>query len=180
MTAHRVAVACGMAVLAMGAMEPAAAFDDQRTGGFDRTVAMDGGLTDQGVAVVGSDFDRRDDVTVLDRLDDRTSGFSRHRARGEQSRSIFTPYAGIGIDKLKLSMDLESGKMVLKKDKGFTRTRLILGMGYAVTEDLSLGLEYRALASDQPLFSLDVGSETLDLDTRFNRHNFLLTASYSF
>lgn len=164
MTAHRVAVACGMAVLAMGTMDPAAAFDDQQTIAFDRAAAIDrhyGGI-------------------LPDRLDAGTGGFARGKARGEQPRSNFTPYAGIGIDKIKLSMDLESGDVALKKDKGFNRPRLILGMDYSVTEDLSLGFEYRALASDNPLFSLDMGSETMNVDTRFTRHNVFLTARYRF
>lgn len=182
MTAHGVAVACGVTVLAMAAMEPAAAFDEQRTVAFDRTAAIVGSMTEPVTAATTTDidFDQHDKVIARDRSGVSAAGFGRGRARGEKPRSAFTSYAGIGIDKLKLSMDFDSGDVVLKKDKGFTRPRLILGMGYAVTEDLSLGLEYRALASDEPLFSLDMGSETLNVDTKFTRHNLFLTARYRF
>ena len=57
---------------------------------------------------------------------------------------------------------------------------MILGMGYAVTDALSLGFEYRAVAADEPLFSVDLGSETLNVDTRFTTHNVFLKAKYKF
>lgn len=181
MTAQSMAIACSMAVLAMGAIDRAAAFDDQQTVAFDRAGGIDGSVTDPVAAVAATDneFDRYYDAIVLDHLRTRTSGH-KGRARGEKPRSTFTPYAGIGFDKIKLAMDFESGDVALKKDKGFTRPRLILGMGYAVTEDFSLGLEYRALAADEPLFSYDVGSETMNVDTRFTRHHLFLTAKYKF
>jgi len=175
MTARGVAVACGMAVLAMRAIEPAAAFDDHPTVAFDPAVVAGGGVAD---AI--TDFDQHYDAILRDRLDARTGGFSSGQERRKQPRSPFKTYAGIGISKLKLSMDFDSGDIALKKDKGFSRPRLILGMGYRVNEDLSLGLEYRALAADEPLFSVDMGSETLNVDTRFTRHNVFLTAKYRF
>ncbi len=174
MTAHKAAVAYGMAVLAMGAMNPARAFDDHQIVAVDPAVAIDGDLAD-----ALTDFDQHYDAILHDRLA-RVGGFSSGPGRGKQSRSPFKAYGGIGISKFKLSMDFDSGDVALRKDRGFDRPRVILGMGYRVTEDFSLGFEYRALAADQPLFSLDVGSETLNVDTRFTKHNVFLTGRYKF
>lgn len=181
MTAHSIAVACSMAVLVMGDIDQAAAFEDRPTADFDRTIAADGSVGDPVAAAATTDIDvgQHHDAIVRDRLGTRTA-IGKYQARGEQPRPVFAPYAGIGIDKYKLSMDFENGKVALKKDKGFKRPRLILGMGYTVTEDLSLGFEYRALASNQPLFSLAVGSETLNVDTKFTTHNVFLKAKYKF
>lgn len=180
MTAQSMAVACSLAVLAMGAMDPAAAFDDRQTAAFDRPVATGGGVTDPAAIFTDIGVDQHDDVIALDHLDPMSSGFGRRQEGDEQPPSPFKAYAGIGVSKLKLSMDFDSGDVALKKDKGYSRPRLIFGMGYKITEDFSLGLEYRALAADEPLFSLDMGSETVNVDTRFTRHNVFLKAKYKF
>lgn len=159
MTARNVAIACGVAAVAIGAIDRAAAFEDRRGAAFNQAAGTAEVDVDQGYRA----RDRRDD-----------------EVRGAASRPAFVPYVGFGIDKVKLSMDFGSGDLALRKDKGYTRPRLIFGMGYAVTESVSLALEYRALASDEPLFSLDIGSRDMNFDTRFNRHNLFLRAQYRF
>ena len=90
------------------------------------------------------------------------------------------PYAGVGLGKINLAMQLETGELEWEKERDFTRTRLIAGVGYDATRHVSMGLEYLAVADNDPLFALNVGGESLELDTRFTNHYLNLRVQFKF
>jgi len=94
--------------------------------------------------------------------------------------SGFVPYAGLGVGVLALSMDLGSRDLVLVKEKRERRSRVFAGLGYALSPELTLGLEYRARAGSDPLVSVDLGGLSFDLDDPFADHDVTLSARYRF
>lgn len=202
MTAHRMAIACSMAALAMGTIDRTEAFDDRSTPahvdgehGADRkaqrpvlsaalhsNLERRNGASDAGPrAAPRSLFNEVLTATQqaefvgasLDQLRAREAKRTDDKRKNDQARSEFLPYAGLGFSKVKLSMDLDSRRVTLKKDRGYSQPRVILGMGYTLTESVSLGMEYRALAGAQPLFSPDTY-------TGLTGHNVFLTGRYRF
>lgn len=89
-------------------------------------------------------------------------------------------YAGMGVGKVRLGMDIDKMEMRWTKDSQSDPTRVVLGLGYDVTESLSFGLEYKMLADDSPLFSVDLGGQRLPMNTRFTDHKVDLTLRYRF
>ena len=59
------------------------------------------------------------------------------------------PYAGVGLSKINLAFQLETGELVMEKEHDFTRARLIAGVGYDATRHVSLGLEYLAVRAQR-------------------------------
>ena len=90
------------------------------------------------------------------------------------------PYAGVGLSKINLALRLETGELVMEKEHDFTRARLIAGVGYDATRHVSLGLEYLAVAANDPLFALNVGGESLEFDTRFTDHYLNFRVQFKF
>lgn len=90
------------------------------------------------------------------------------------------PYAGFGLGKINLAVQFETGELELEKEYDFMRARLIAGVGYEVTERVSFGLEYLAVADNDPLFALNVSGEDVELNTRFTNHYLSLRAQIKF
>ncbi len=89
-------------------------------------------------------------------------------------------YAGMGVGKVRLGMDIDKMEMRWTKDSRSDPTRMVFGLGYDVTESLSFGLEYKMLADDSPLFAVTVGGQELPMNTRFTDHKVDLTLRYRF
>lgn len=89
-------------------------------------------------------------------------------------------YAGMGVGKVRLGMDIDKMEMRWTKDEQSDPTRVVFGLGYDVTESLSFGLEYKMLADDSPLFAVTVGGQELPMNTRFTIHKVDLTLRYRF
>ncbi len=90
------------------------------------------------------------------------------------------PYAGFGLGKINLALQLETGEIEMEKERDFIRARLIAGMGYNINRHVSLGLEYLAVADNDPLFALNVSGQSLQFDTRFTNHYLNFRAQYKF
>ncbi len=93
-------------------------------------------------------------------------------------RALLLPYAGIGLGPFKLSVDLRDRDFWLVKDKSTRRLRAFAGISYTPLPNLDLILEYRALANGEPLFALDLGDLSLDVDTPFAVQTVALTVDY--
>jgi opacity protein-like surface antigen len=116
-------------------------------------------------------------------MDEAGSGKTPWRNGGRTAvdeRALLLPYAGIGLGPFKLSMDLDDLDVWLAKDKSSRRSRAFAGIGYTPLPDLNLNLEYRALAAGEPLFALDLGNLSLDIDTPFEIQTVALTVNYRF
>jgi hypothetical protein len=92
----------------------------------------------------------------------------------------FVPYAGFGLGKIDLAVQLETGELELERERDFTRTRLIAGVAYEATRQVSLGLEYLAVADNDPLFAVNVSGQSYEFDTRFTNHYLSLRVQYEF
>lgn len=111
---------------------------------------------------------------------------TRHRAANLTSggrtaldeQSLLLPYAGLGLGPFKLSMDLRDLDVWLAKDKSTRRSRAFAGFSYTPLPNLDLNLEYRALANGEPLFALDLGNLSLDIDNPFEVQTVALTVNY--
>jgi hypothetical protein len=97
-----------------------------------------------------------------------------------ESFSRLVPYAGLGIGAIKLSMKLGNRDLVLGKEKGERQSRVFAGLGYAIAPNMTLGLEYRALAGGDPLVSVDLGGLAFDIDNPFEDHDVYLRLGYRF
>ncbi len=90
------------------------------------------------------------------------------------------PDAGFGLGKINLALQLETGEIEWEKERDFMRARLIAGVGYDINRHVSLGLEYLAVADNDPLFALNVSGQSLEFDTRFTNHYLNFRARYRF
>ena len=92
--------------------------------------------------------------------------------------SLLLPYAGVGLGPFKLSMDLRDLDVWLAKDKSTRRSRAFAGFSYTPLPNLDLNLEYRALANGEPLFAVDLGNLSLNIDNPFEVQTVALTVNY--
>ena len=204
MTAHRLAIAGGMAMVAMGHLGHAAAEEGPEATALEAAVvsqAVDSpkamsaprpgfqihltGASDAGTAMAESvppwrraELEAESQRIEVDSIDLGSLGGPRRRGAGDR-RSAFLAYAGLGMGKLKLSMDLDNGNLQLGKEKHNQRSRLFLGMRYRMAPRTSLALEYRAMAGDGSLFELDLGGQTFSAD-RLNVHDLRMSFRYRF
>lgn len=108
----------------------------------------------------------------------RSSGPRRHQGLGfsrpdRQSRDRpprLYPYVGLGVGKVKMSMNLNNSDLDWNKDKSSRRARAFTGFTYDFSPDLQMGLEYRAVATGDPMFELDLGGLDLEVDNPFSDH----------
>ncbi len=100
--------------------------------------------------------------------------------KGDDDKGPFFTYAGLGLGKVKFSMDLNNGDLELAKEKQYRRTQLFLGMGYGFAPGTSLALEYRLATGSDPLFEKDDGIAALGSNSKFNNHNVLLNLRLGF
>ncbi len=203
MTAHRLAIAGGMAMVAMGHFGHAAAEEGPEAAALEAAAvsqAMDRpkatsaprpgvrihleSASDAGAAMAETvppwhraELEAESRRIEVDSIDlGSLGGPGRRRSDG---RETFLAYAGLGMGKLKLSMDLDSGNLKLGKEKRNGRSRLFLGMRYRMAPRTSLLLEYRAIAGDGSLFELDLGGQTFSAD-RLNVHDLRMSFRYRF
>ncbi len=183
MKKQKVALACGMAVLAAANIDPAAAQNLYDEASTISAINLDIGRDFGAGGPLGYEdhlFLRHDSARNAPRADfdsirpdgprSAVNGETGARKRPVKRKRTFVPYAGFGIGKIKASMDLSTQGVVLKKDKGFgSKSRVILGLGYEFAPRATLGLEYRALASDDPLFSANIGGGTFDVNAKYTK-----------
>jgi len=84
--------------------------------------------------------------------------------------SHFTPFIGGGLGFANVEYDLDS--MDGKEDDNVMAYQLILGVGFAATEQLSIDLQYRYFATADP--------EIDGSDVEYQTHNIMLGLRYSF
>lgn len=175
MTAQGLAAICGVAVLALCATPRSATAEPWQTFGLD-----DGFLAKEFI-------DTRVAARGYEPMDGAADGMG-IRFFGEgglwgllpKLSGPVVPYAGFGLGKINVAMDLETGDVELEKENRFTKARLILGVAYPMSKSVSLGMEYHAVASNDPLFSLDISGQSLEFDTKFTRHFLNLNVRYEF
>ncbi|MDH3594550.1 MAG: outer membrane beta-barrel protein [Rhodospirillales bacterium] len=202
MTAHRLAIAGGMAMVAMGHFGHAAAEEGPEAAALEAaavsqavdrpkaTSAPRPGVqihlkspSDAGAAMAETvppwqraELEAESQRIEVDSIDLGSLGGLRRAGDG---RGGFRAYAGLGMGKLKLSMDLDSGNLKLGKEKRSGSSRVFLGMRYRMAPRTSLALEYRAMAGDNPLFELDLGGQTFSAD-RLSVHDLRMSLRYRF
>ncbi len=98
--------------------------------------------------------------------------------RQEDPLSALRLYTGLGLGAVQLSMDVGDTAVRWAKDKSTLRSRVFTGLTYDLSENLMLGMEYRALAVGEPLFALDLGGQHFELDNPFQDHVVDLKLSY--
>lgn len=98
---------------------------------------------------------------------------------GDESGPFFT-YAGLGLGKVKFSLDLNVGDLKLAKEKQYERTQLFLGTRYKLAPSTSLALEYRVVTGSDPIFESDTGLAAVGSSSKFNNHNILMNFRYNF
>ncbi len=98
---------------------------------------------------------------------------------GDKSGSFLT-YAGVGMGKIKFSLNLQSGGLKLAKEKQYKRTQLFLGTRYKLAPSTSLALEYRLVTGSDPIFESDSGLAAIGSSSEFNNHNVLMNFRYKF
>lgn len=91
----------------------------------------------------------------------------------------FTPYIGAGIGMAQVSINDLSilGVTVLDDDDGVLAYQLIAGVGYAVSNAVTLDLQYKYLATTDPEFT-DVEGATIE--TEYSSHNIMVGLRYNF
>jgi hypothetical protein len=202
MTAHRLAIAGGMAMVAMGHLGHAAAEEGPEAAALEAATvsqAVDSpkamsaprpgvqihvkGASDAGAAMAETvppwhraELEAESQRIEVNSIDLGSLGGPRRHGAG---RGAFLAYAGLGMGKLKLSMNLDNGNLKLGKEKRNERSRLFLGMRYRMAPSTSLVLEYRAMAGDGSLFELDLGGQTFSAD-RLNVHDLRMSFRYRF
>ena len=97
----------------------------------------------------------------------------------DESGSFFT-YAGVGLGKIKFSLNLQDGGLKLAKEKRYKRTQLFLGSRYKFAPSTSLALEYRLITGSDPIFEGDSGLAAVGSSSKFNNHNVLMNFRYKF
>jgi hypothetical protein len=113
------------------------------------------------------------------RIEVDTINLSKRDGKTDKNDGPILGYAGVGLGKLKFSMDLDDGDLKLGKEKRYKRTQLFLGMRYKMAPRTSLALEYRALTGSNPAFENDPGT-TIGSPTKLNNHNILMSLRYRF
>jgi opacity protein-like surface antigen len=95
------------------------------------------------------------------------------------TQTKFTPYlfAGIGFAQVELNGLGQAGVAVTANgDDTVFAYQLGLGVGYAATESITLGLEYRYFATSDPEDTITGG----DIEWEYPTHNILVGIRYSF
>ena len=197
MTARTLLLVCGLAALALGAIDSAAAEDHLWIAGQENLEAR------YEAAVTGLRFagTRHASTSVQHGLSGGWlhSGFTLAPGQAVPLHASvklggddgldglwpdiwgsIVPYAGVGLGKINLALQFETGELELEREHDFTRARLIAGVGYEITKRVSLGLEYFAVADNDPLFALNVSGQNLELDTRFTNHYLNFRAQFRF
>ena len=99
--------------------------------------------------------------------------------KAAESGPFFT-YAGLGLGKVKFSLDLNGGDLKLAKENQYKRTQLFLGTRYKLAPRTSLALEYRVVTGSDPIFEGDTGLAAVGSSSKFNNHNVLMNFRYNF
>lgn len=97
----------------------------------------------------------------------------------QEASSTLRVYSGLGLGFVQLSMDLGEPGVLWAKDKSTRRSRVFTGLVYAISPNLLLGVEYRAMAAGVPLYALYLGGQRFELDNPFQDHLVDLKLSYS-
>ncbi len=92
----------------------------------------------------------------------------------------FFTYAGVGLGKIRFSLNLQDGGLKLAKEKQYKRTQLFLGTRYKFTSNASLALEYRLITGSDPIFESDSGLAAVGSSSKFNNHNVLMNLRFRF
>lgn len=100
--------------------------------------------------------------------------------KSDDDKGPFFTYAGVGLGKVKFSMDLNNGGLKLAKEKQYRRTQLFVGMRYGFAPSTSLALEYRLATGSDPLFEKDDGIAAFGSNSKLNNHNVLMNFRYRF
>jgi hypothetical protein len=100
-------------------------------------------------------------------------------AEEEGSATALRFYSGLGLGVVQLSMDFGEPGVRWAKDKSTRKSRVFTGFTYALSRNLMLGVEYRALATGAPLFALELGGQRFELDNPFQDHLVDLKLSYA-
>lgn len=104
--------------------------------------------------------------------------YSRQDRQSRGTPDRLYPYAGLGVGKVKMSMNLANSDLRWRKDRSSRRARVFTGFSYNFTPNLEMGLEYRALATGDPMFELDLGGLDLEVDDPFSDHRVNLQFRY--
>lgn len=92
-----------------------------------------------------------------------------------KNESSFTPFIGGGLGYANVEYDfdkIEDDKVNDKEDDDVMAYQVMLGMGYAATDHLSIDLQYRYFATVDP--------ELNGIDFEYRTHNMMLGLRYSF
>jgi OOP family OmpA-OmpF porin len=93
----------------------------------------------------------------------------------------FTPYIGAGIGVAQLTIDAKpQGAAEFKDSDTQFAYQGIAGVSYALTNQLSLGLEYRYFATTDPNYSDNPGGGNTRVASEYKTHNVLLNLIYRF
>ena len=82
--------------------------------------------------------------------------------------------AGVGYANVDLDWDGESD------NDGVLAYQLMAGCGFAVNEQITIDLQYRYFATDDPEFSFGEGDLEVGADAEYNNHNALLGVRFNF
>lgn len=113
------------------------------------------------------DLDIDGDMTTFSFMGNAYYDFKNH------SRFITFIGGGLGVANVEYDLDeIEGDSINEKDDDNVLAYQLMLGVGYAVTEQLNIDLQYRYFATTDPEF--DTG------DAEYHAHNVMLGLRYSF
>lgn len=95
------------------------------------------------------------------------------------NRSSFTPYVGGGLGAAYINFnDIEAGGVeVVDDDDWVFAWQLGGGVGWEVTPNVTIGLDYRWFATAAPNFEDSAGN---DFDSEYSSHNILASVRYGF
>lgn len=195
MTAQRLAIAGSVAMLAMGTAIDAGAEDGNRDSALEAAAVSRVASSTEAAGRTGVAIDLKRSSDVGAAMAETVPPWLRAQAAAEAYRISFesirlarlgaarnaaawktiAAYAGVGRGALRLSLDLASGDVRLRKEKRDRRDQLFLGMLYTVAPRTNLAVEYRALAGgDLP------GQGASRADSGLNDHSVLVRFQHRF
>jgi opacity protein-like surface antigen len=87
--------------------------------------------------------------------------------------SPFTPYVGVGAGAAIVSLDLETNLGDIDDSDTVFAYQGIVGLAFALSQNIDIGVEYRYFATSDPEFSGD-----FDTSAEYRAHNVFLKATY--
>jgi opacity protein-like surface antigen len=116
------------------------------------------------------DFDDKGSFSLNDGGDVSATSLMGNAYYDFNNESSFTPFIGGGLGFANVEYDLDN--MDSKEDDNVMAYQMMLGVGYAMTEQLNIDLQYRYFATADP--------EIDGADVEYQTHNVMLGLRYSF